>query len=67
MTTPGAAKDPFDREFRTRLGIAIAVLSACAFMGVGLGAVSGNLEPRIAVAIAIATLGGLVVAYRLGG
>lgn len=60
-------KDPFDRDFRTRLGIAIAVVSACAFTGTGLAAALGRLEANVAAAIALSTLVGLFVAYRLGG
>jgi hypothetical protein len=66
VTSPGAAKGPFDPAFRTRLGIAIAVLSACAFMAAGLGAAAGRFEPRLVIGVAIAALTGLAVAYLLG-
>ena len=66
MSSPRAAKGPFDPAFRARLGIAIAVLSACAFMGTGLGAAAGRFEPRLVMGVAIAALMGLAVAYLLG-
>jgi hypothetical protein len=65
--TPGAAKDPFDTEFRTRLSIALAVVCACGFTATGLGAAAGRIEARVVLGVVVVTLLGLGVAYLLGG
>jgi hypothetical protein len=65
--TPGAAKDPFDPEFRARLSIALAVVCACGFTATGLGAAAGRIEARVVLGVVVVTLLGLGVAYLLGG
>jgi hypothetical protein len=65
--TPGAAKDPFDPEFRARLAIALAVVCACGFTATGLGAAAGRIETRVVLGVVVVTLLGLGVAYVLGG
>lgn len=65
--TPGAAKDPFNPEFRARLSIALAVVCACGFTATGLGAAAGRIEARVVLGVVVVTLLGLGVAYVLGG
>jgi hypothetical protein len=65
--TPGAAKDPFDPEFRARLAIALAVVCACGFTATGLGAAAGRIEAGVVLGVVVVTLLGLGLAYALGG